>query len=523
MVGIFVRLKLTILRNRLGRSSVWGVIGFVLIWMTSLGAAVGGGALMAVAGRFLDPPDVVPPLVFSAVSIGWVIGPLVAASFDDALDPRRFEALPLARTELGVGMAAAGMVSPGGVATTIGLLIGTLAGFANAWTLLPLVLVVMVEVVLSAVTARFVLTLLSDILRSRRMREVMGVVVAMTAAIPGVLSGLINTGVLRVEGDLATFTRPLGLFPPGALGRAVTQIGDGDWLGASAGLAYGLVALAAVMLGYGWSLDRLQVVADTGLRARGGRRGAGLRPAWLRLPRGPVGAVAAKELAYFRRDPRVRGQLIGSLIGLAVIATVALPVIRSDYGAFLSVPMAFFVVLALLVNQFGYDGGAFWMYLVVAPSMVDVLRGKNLAGGLFAGALATLSAVVGAFLSGAWVHFPAAVMAAAAIVIVWAAVGNATSVAGPIRIPDKTVFSSQGLSGSAFLASMAGLAGAGILLLPVIAAMFAGVWFGGPLWGAATSVVTLGYAVVVYRLSFRLSVPLMERNLARLLEVIDEA
>lgn len=500
-----------------------GIVGFILVWITSIGAAVGAGALMAVAGRFLHPADAVPPIAFSIVALGWVMGPLVAASFDDALDPRRFEALPLSKTQLGVGMAAAGLVGPGGVASTIGLMIGSIVGFAGAASVVPIAVTVVLQVLLAAVSARFVLTLLTDMLRARRTREVMGVVVALTAAVPGVISGLINTGALEISADLAAFARPLTWLPAGALGRSVVAFADGDWALGLLGWLYGGAALSVVLLGYGWALDRLQVVADSAANGpRVARRGEALRPRFIPLPVGPIGAVTAKELAYFRRDPRVRGQLIGSLVGLAVIGTVGLPAIRSEFGPFLSVPMAFFVVLALLVNQFGYDGGAFWSYLVTSPSMTDVIKGKNLAGGIFAGTLAVLSALFGAIVSGSWIHVPAAIVVAFAVVVLWAAVGNVTSVTGPIRIPDKTVFASQGLSGSAFLASMIGLAAAAVLLLPVLAAMAAALWLGGPIWGAGVSLLASVYAVVVYRWSFRVSEPLMERNLAKVLDVIDE-
>jgi ABC-2 type transport system permease protein len=98
VVGLFVRLKLRLLRNRLGGSSTWSVVGFVLVWTAALGTAVGLGLAVAAGGRILDDPRPIPPVLFGLVAFGWVIGPLIAASFDDMLDPRRFELLPLSRT-----------------------------------------------------------------------------------------------------------------------------------------------------------------------------------------------------------------------------------------------------------------------------------------------------------------------------------------------------------------------------------------------------------------------------------------
>lgn len=522
MARLFVRLKLRILRNRLGSSSAMGVVGFVLVWVAALGAGVGGGALLAVAGRLVVPSDAIPPIAFTLVSLGWVIGPVLAASFDDTLDPRRFELLPIDRTQLGVGLTLAGLIGPGGVGTALGLLVGTVIGFAGPASVVPIVLTALVQVLLAVVTARFLLTALADVLRARRAREILGIAVGLLAAIPAVFAGMINTGVLRFDTDIARATAWLVWFPPGALGRAVVAFRDGDWWVGLGGWVYGLAAVTTVVWGYGWALDRLQVVADA---AGGGRTLKStevvLRPRRFPLPNGPVGAIAAKEFAYYRRDARLRGQMIGSLVGLVAVATVGVAALDSRYASFLAVPMAFFVVQALLVNQFGHDNGAFWSYLVAAPSIVVVLKGKNLAGGIFASVVSLAAGAVASVVAGDYRYLPAASFSAIVMVLLWAAVGNATSVIGPIRLTENSGFSSQGLSGSAFLGAMVGLLSAGILLMPAIVGVGLGVWLGGPAWATLVAGVASAYAAVVYRLSFRITGPLAERNVAKVLETID--
>lgn len=523
MVGLFVRLKLKLVRNRLGSSSAWGVVGFVLVWVTALGAAVAAAVLMAAGGRLLDPPDPIPPLVFTVVSLGWVIGPLLAASFDDMLDPRRFELLPVTRTQLGVGMTAAGLIGPGGVATVIGVLVGTVGGFAGFFSFIPILIVALLEILLAIVTARFFLAVLADVLRARRAREVLGIVIGLTASIPGIFAGLINTGAIEIRTDLTQLAGWAAWFPPGALGQSVASFSNGDWLSGVGGVAYGGVALALVTVGYGWALDRLQVVADSrGEIKKLKESDVVLRPARIPLPSGPVGAVAAKEFAYYRRDSRLRGQLVGSLVGLVAIVIVGLTAIESQYAPFLAVPMAFFIVQALLANQFGYDTGAFWSYLVTTDSIVSVLAGKNLAGGIVSGGVSVMTGVAAASFAGDFRYLPAAALSAFSLVVLWAAVGNATSVLAPIRLADNTGFSSQGLSGSGFVATMGGLVTAGALLLPVAAGVGIAVWRGGPGWATLVAVVGAGYAAFVYRMSFRVTGPMAERNIYRVLETIDK-
>jgi hypothetical protein len=239
------------------------------------------------------------------------------------------------------------------------------------------------------------------------------------------------------------------------------------------------------------------------------------------LLRSPIGAVVFKELIYLRRDNRMRGQLIGAFVGLIALVVVGFPVLRTEFGPFLAVPMAFFVVVTLLANQFGYDGGTFWGYVEMAPGIESVLKGKNIAGGGLAVALAFTGGAVGASVSGDWRHAPAAALGAVSFVLIWSGVGNATSLAGPIRMPEKSLFASQSVSGSSFVASLLGLLSAGLLFLPIAVGVGLSTFFAGPLWGFVASLVSTVYAAIVYVLSYRVTRRFIERFTPKVLEVID--
>ncbi|MGF1666021.1 MAG: hypothetical protein ACFCVC_07075 [Acidimicrobiia bacterium] len=510
------------LKNRLGRSSVLALVGFVLVWAATIGAGVGVATLMSAGARLLPAiRDEMAVLVLALASIGWVVGPVVAASIEDSLDPRKFESLPIGRTRLGVGLAAAGVLGPGGVATTIALVGGSIGGYADLVSVVPIAVTALLAVLLAVVTARWLITLLSDLLRSRRTREIAALVVGLTMALPGVLSVLVNLGGLRLEASIERLASAAMWLPNGALGGAVVSFSDHEWLRGGLLFGYGAVALVFVTWAYGRAIDRLQVTVGRGGGGRAVRTGGSLRPSHLRLPAGAVGAVAAKELIYLRRDSRLRGQLVGSLIGIVVIAGIGLPALRTEFGPFLAAPMAFFVVIALVVNQFGYDGGSFWGYLTIAPDLVTVLRGKNLAALVFAVPVCALAAVVGASIAGNWVHVPAAIVSAVAVIGVWSAVGNVTSILGPIQMPESNPFGTRGVSGAAFVASMVGLLAAGTLMLPVVAGVGAAAWFGGPGWALTAAVVAVGFAAGVYVVSFRFTGPLISRRAFSVMEVID--
>lgn len=497
------------------------LVGFVLVWAATIGAGVGVATLMSGGARLIPViRDELAVLVLAAASIGWVVGPVVAASIEDSLDPRKFESLPIGRTRLGVGLAAAGMMGPGGVATAIALVGGSIGGYADAASVVPIAATALLAVVLAVVTARWLITLLSDLLRSRRTRELAALVVGLTMALPGILSALVNLGGLRVEASVERLASAAMWLPHGALGGAVVSFADHDWLRGGLLFGYGALALAVVTWAYGRAIDRLQVTVGVG-GSRAVRTGGSLRPGRLWLPAGAIGAVAAKELIYLRRDSRLRGQMVGSLIGIVVIAGIGFPLLRTEFGPFLAAPMAFFVVIALVVNQFGYDGGSFWGYLTIAPDLITVLRGKNLAALVFGVPVCALAAVVGASIAGDWLHVPAAIVSAIAVIGVWSAVGNVTSILGPIQMPESNPFGTRGVSGAAFVASMVGLLAAGVLMLPVIAGVGVAAWFGGPGWALAAALVSVGFAAVVYVASFRLTGPLMSRRVFSVMEVID--
>lgn len=521
MAWVFVRLKLRLLRNRLGSSSVLGLVGFILVWVTTAALGFGGAALVATTARLVpELGPAIPQILFTMVALGWVIGPVVAASIEDSLDPRKFESLPLGRTQLAVGLAVAGSIGPGGVATTLVVVGGSLLGYGSLLSFVPILVTAMVMVMLAVMTARWLITLLADLLRSRRTREVAALVVGITFALPGLLSTLVSTGGVEVSLALEPVAASLAWAPPGALGRSVVAFSDGDWSTGLVGLAYGSLTLVVVSWLYGRAIDRLAVTVGAAASGRA-IRGGSFRPARLPLPAGAIGAVAAKELIYLRRDSRVRGQLVGSLIGIVVIAAVGVSALRTEFGPFLSVPMAFFLVVALVVNQFGFDGGSFWGYVTIAPDMLDVLRGKNLAVAVFGIPVAASAAVVGAVLAGTWVFVPAAVISAAAVILVWFGVGNLTSILGPVRMPESNPFGSKGMSGAAFVASMVGLLAAGLLMIPIIAGVGAAAWFLGPLAAGLAAMAATAYGVAVYLVSFRITRPALDRSLFSLMATID--
>lgn len=119
MVGLLIRLKLTLLKNSLKRS-VWRTIGLVIGLLYALGVVI--GVLMGmVALRWTSTALTadVTVVAFSALTLGWLLMSLLVFGVDETVDPGKFAVLPLRSTDLLPGLFLAGFVGSPGIATVL--------------------------------------------------------------------------------------------------------------------------------------------------------------------------------------------------------------------------------------------------------------------------------------------------------------------------------------------------------------------------------------------------------------------
>jgi ABC-2 type transport system permease protein len=266
--------------------------------------------------------------------------------------------------------------------------------------------------------------------------------------------------------------------PPGLAARAAVEAGSGHLAVALAWLA-GAVAVVG-LLAWWWmsALDRsLTTTSPTG-GAKNGRRSPGLfAPAWAWLPRDRLGAVAAKELRYYGRDPRQRA---GTLVWLLFAIALPVGVVLSDLGERPEIVLAASALAALgglaSVNQYGFEGGAHWMNVVAGTDARSDLAGKNLALAAWVMAVVTAVAVALAAVSGGWVWVPVTLLVSAGVLGVAIGVGNVFSVRAPQPMPtsNSNLFAAntgQGCIGG--LLQLLAVVSQGVLLLPVVGAVAA--------------------------------------------------
>ena len=230
-------------------------------------------------------------------------------------------------------------------------------------------------------------------------------------------------------------------FTPFAWGGAA--VGDAARGGVVAAIGW-LLASAALIAGLLWiwsrALERGLTSSDAPAPPpRRGRSGAGLIPRAVRfLPRNRIGAVAAKDLRYFARDPRRRAPLIGALVIPVVALTASLSQgTNRPASTTLLALVAVLPAAGLTLNQFGLDGAALWVSVAAGNDPRADLTGKNIASMLVMVPLATVATFVSALFTHGWAYVPLTLGLAPAIFGVLLGVGNVMSVRVPYAMPDR--------------------------------------------------------------------------------------
>ncbi|HEV2921462.1 MAG TPA: hypothetical protein VG673_19815, partial [Actinomycetota bacterium] len=241
-------------------------------------------------------------------------------------------------------------------------------------------------------------------------------------------------------------------------------------------------ALAVVALGWWWwrSLDRVLTTAEPAARQRS-RQPAGLIPRPLRrlLPADQRGAVAAKELRYLARHPRLRvAWLMSGLLGLGLIVFVSLTEgLRHPWIVLASLAMAFLASQNSL-NQYGFDGAAYWTHVVAGADPRGDLAGRNLASMLTGMVTTAALALVLAAVTGGWLYVPVALCLGVGVLALSLGVADVVSVRFAYPLPEdaSNLWAVQGTGQGCLVGvvQMVAFAAQGVLLLPLAALVVAG-------------------------------------------------
>jgi len=481
------------------------------------------------------PPDAARELLFTVfftVWVLWLLLPAMAVSLTEGLSPARLATYPIAGWELLAGLLAA---SAFGLPTLLGGLffLAVLAGFGAG----PLVwLGVLLGLTHVLVGNQALVTLASGFLRNRRTRDLVALLVPVVAAslwlmvrfaesnpFGGAAGGGPDGSADGPGGPLLQLgpSRFLQFTPPGTAARVVERGAAGDVPGALAWALLSTAMLAASVALWRMALRRAMTgPPPSGDQPRPGSRQRGLLGAGAAHRGGPVLALAAKDLRYAWRAPRLRAAWASALVTSLVLVAAAL--IRGRVGlgprqlepALLLPAVVLFGTLNVGFNAFGWEGHPLAVLLATPVRARELLLGKHLAlaAVLLAGVagvgaiLAAVTGQVGETLVG--------LAAAPATLGVALAVGGLCSALLPYPVPDddaNLLATSERQGCTVALFQLAAFAVVSALLVPVGVAV---AWplFAGRGWWALTLPLATGYGLAAYTVALRLAAALFERR-----------
>ena len=494
MVALIVGLKWQLLRNGLRRSTpqLVGLIIAVVYGLVALVAALSG----LIALRFAWPSDLARTAITvggSAVTLGWAILPVLAYGIDETLDPARFATFAVPRRQLVLGLLLSSLVSvPAAVTAILGL--ATVITWSRSLLALVVAPVAAVVAVLTCVAlSRVTSTASFAMSRRRRGKEALLLLMLLSplgigVAISSIMQNVSSPGVLPHLADVLGWT-PLGLawsapadFVDGAIGSGLLR------------LALALVFLVVALVAW----DSLLRGALENPRATAGAasttRDTGL--GWFGwLPATPTGAVAARSMISWQRDPRY----VASVVLMLVLPLgLLLPAITGGgtVWTLAMAPAAGFMLGWSTHNDIAYDGTAFWGHVTTGVSGRADRIGRLVPTALTASVLLPAYATVSCALTGRWSLWPALFGIGLGFLLTGFGVASVMSALQPYPVPGPGENPFGAPPGSSALTVLVqAVAGAAVFVvnLPLlgvgIGALLGHVWMG---WLCLGSAVVLG-------------------------------
>lgn len=402
MVAHLLRLKLTLLRNGLRRSP-WQLVGLGIGVLYALGiVALGVTGLLHLRGADAGTAQTVVVLGGAAAVLGWGIIPIVASAADMTLDPARFTTFAVPMPQLLAGLAVAGLIGIPGAATTLVALatVGTWSRSvpAAAGALAGAVLGVLTCVVLSKVVTAATAGLAS----SRRFKDVS----AIAFLIPLVLMGPIVAGIARGIAGSAGFMAELAAFvawtPAGAAWAVGGEFAAGNTGAAVLKLLIAVLSLAVLALCWKALLQRALVTPPYAGTAKKKASGTGL---FALVPATPTGAIVARSLSYWLRDPRYAGSMV--VVPLLPVLLWFQASQTGVYGMFQLVgPLTAFLLAWAISSDVSYDSTAFALHVSAGVRGLHDRLGRAMACLVFALPVVLVFSVLPMFVTGAWALLP---------------------------------------------------------------------------------------------------------------------
>ncbi|WP_434613150.1 transporter [Arthrobacter sp. A5] len=465
MVAHLLRLKLLLLRNSLRRSPMQ-LVGIVVGGLYGLGilvlAIVGLAALSAVE---LEVAKTVVVLAGAAVLVGWLVIPVLAAGVDMTLDPARFVTFAVPMRELLTGLALSGFLGVPGAVTLLAAL-GTIGTWWKHPAAMPAALVCAVLAVLTCIVASRAMTSASaNLASSRRFKDLSGVVLIVPLVLLGPIITSLSQGLTNLAEYLPALARTVSWTPLGAAWSVPADLAAGAY--GEAGLKFLMAVGTLAVLTWLWKISLAKALV-TPAHSSGVSRGGGRLGFFKLFPGTPTGAVAARSLTYWFRDPRYSMGLI-----IAPVLPLVFMISGAGSGNYAVLDFAAAIAVGLLVwsisADISYDNTAFALHVATGVSGTADRAGRALACAVLALPLGLLYALVGAAVHGTWAFLPGSLGLMIGTLLSGLGLVSVFSARFTFNAPapgDSPFKSRPGNGFAAGLMQLAGFAGFGVLVLP---------------------------------------------------------
>ncbi|MEV0777279.1 transporter [Streptomyces sp. NPDC050428] len=525
LTPVFVRLKLSLLRNGLrqssGRTAAY-VVSVVFALLVAAGQLLG---LILLRGN--DGAATLVVVLTALVALGWAMLPLFFPSGDETLDPSRLVMLPLRPQSLIGALLAASLVGIGPLFTLCLVLGSAIAVAHGAAAVVLSVIAVPLALLVCVALSRAVAAANIRLLTSRKGRDL------------AVLSGLViavgiqfvNFGIQRLNeaGGLSALDPAADVvrwLPPASAIGAVDAVSDGAYGQAAAQLLLSLAALAALVYWWQLSLVKLMTSPDgsTITAAAGPARKESASGLDRLLPEGRTGTVMQRSLRYVWRDPKTKAAWVTSLaIGLIVPLVNALQGNGSIYLACFAAGM----LGIQMYNQFGQDTSAFWMVALTISSTRDAyleLRARAYALLVITLPYSALVTILTAALLGDWRALPEALGLSFALLGAMMATGAVASARFPYSIPQGSAYKNvaPGQAGLAWISILGGMLGGALLCAPVIVLTITLHTSGADGWTWLVLPLGTAYGALIAWAGVRLAAPWTASRLPEILTAVSK-
>lgn len=369
MVLILIQLRATATRHRMQRASRLPLVLALIFGLTfAIGTMLLGFGHHARTGADGD--------ILAAVFALWLAGQLTQSALaggDSTLRPEMFALLPLPPRRLAWSLLLVGLTDP----VMIILLIAYAAMLPLGYRGGPVAtFTAVIAVALTAVMTAVLSTIAGGILGpgARRGRDLGTIVTALALSLLALSGSLLPIVMGALEDRSAPWLTFLLRALPSGWGPNAVQAAAAGRPSQAAGWLTGLAVLPALAaLSWPHLLQRRMSApphSDHASRTLARRR---------LLPPSPCGAVAAKELRGWVRDPlRLTVLLIAVVVGLGV---GVIPRVAAHTGLLMPFagPLTVVIAGACACNLYGNDGASLWLTITVPGSARADVRGRQLA------------------------------------------------------------------------------------------------------------------------------------------------